>query len=604
MKLPASTKIIPGLLLGGGLLALLLGYFFLAHQYRLESAMLAEQHLSNLEVAYQGAIETHRFSTITSLRATVLRPEVLELLAAALETPEGEMSPLRGRLYRLLLPEYQQLRTNGLDIFQFHLADDRVLLRFHRPYKAGDRLFDLRPSLRIANSELRPVSGLETGRSHHGFRYVYPVAVNERHLGSVEYAMPFDFVHQQLLGLLGPGDYLFLLRADDVRAKVDREQQERFATATLHPEFLLENPSLAVVSRRFRHSELAEQLSAGLRRNAEVQRRMAAGETFALPFFHDGRSYVASMLAVQDIARQPAAYIIGFNEAPVLKAMLRAKIRDGLAAALGIILLTCVLWRLMSQRDLLRREIVVRRQSERDKALLLRRQENSYREYRRLYEVMAHHLQEPARRVTIYAQMLRQQAGKQLWLQDLRAGQALDFIEREASRLKTLLNNIQQYLHVEAASPDSGAISGRREIEQVCRDLQAADGAGGLQITTGYLPDLPLTSANTRLLFSTILHNAVTHADPERPVLIRIAGEREGRLVCYRIADNGPGIAPHYREKVFDLFARLDTARPGTGLGLAIARRLVEKHGGEIRLADSDLGGLAVIFELPFPDET
>ncbi len=69
------------------------------------------------------------------------------------------------------------------------------------------------------------------------------------------------------------------------------------------------------------------------------------------------------------------------------------------------------------------------------------------------------------------------------------------------------------------------------------------------------------------------------------------------------IEDSGPGIPPHFREKVFSPFVRLEKSRNrdtgGNGLGLSIARAAVRAHGGDIVLDDSPLGGLRVTVTLP-----
>jgi signal transduction histidine kinase len=82
---------------------------------------------------------------------------------------------------------------------------------------------------------------------------------------------------------------------------------------------------------------------------------------------------------------------------------------------------------------------------------------------------------------------------------------------------------------------------------------------------------------------------------------IDVAARRtDGRLVI-EVADNGPGLPPRARDKLFQPFA--GSARPGgSGLGLAIARDLMHAHGGDIRLARSDGAGTAFELELPAAD--
>jgi signal transduction histidine kinase len=64
-----------------------------------------------------------------------------------------------------------------------------------------------------------------------------------------------------------------------------------------------------------------------------------------------------------------------------------------------------------------------------------------------------------------------------------------------------------------------------------------------------------------------------------------------GAEVQVRVTDNGPGIPPADRERIFDRFVRLDQAHAsGTGLGFAIARRIARQHDGELTCDDAPTG--------------
>ncbi len=98
-----------------------------------------------------------------------------------------------------------------------------------------------------------------------------------------------------------------------------------------------------------------------------------------------------------------------------------------------------------------------------------------------------------------------------------------------------------------------------------------------------------------------LLANARRHAGERGQVLLS-AGASGGR-VTVAVDDDGPGVPAAERERVFERFHRVDSARDrnsgGSGLGLAIARAAVEAHGGRIWVEDSPLGGARVAFELP-----
>jgi two-component system, OmpR family, sensor histidine kinase PrrB len=101
-----------------------------------------------------------------------------------------------------------------------------------------------------------------------------------------------------------------------------------------------------------------------------------------------------------------------------------------------------------------------------------------------------------------------------------------------------------------------------------------------------------------RLLVENLLDNAALHGRPGGNV--RVALERDGGALVVRVEDDGRGIAADDRERVLEPFARGNGATaPGTGLGLAIVAQQVALHGGDLRLGESSLGGLAVEGRFP-----
>ena len=100
---------------------------------------------------------------------------------------------------------------------------------------------------------------------------------------------------------------------------------------------------------------------------------------------------------------------------------------------------------------------------------------------------------------------------------------------------------------------------------------------------------------------SNLVENALRYSGPAGRVVLS-AEFRRGDLVI-SVDDDGPGIPPADRERIFDRFARLDRARSsdtgGSGLGLAIVRTLVESGGGRVSCGDSELGGARFSIYLP-----
>jgi signal transduction histidine kinase len=117
-------------------------------------------------------------------------------------------------------------------------------------------------------------------------------------------------------------------------------------------------------------------------------------------------------------------------------------------------------------------------------------------------------------------------------------------------------------------------------------------------------PDLPAVRGDRPRLREAVRHlldNALRYQSTGATPRIEVAARRRRGEVEVEVRDNGPGIAPEYQQKVFELFERLDSgASEGTGIGLALVKRIVEVHGGRIWV-ESEGGGKGSTFRFTVP---
>jgi signal transduction histidine kinase len=101
------------------------------------------------------------------------------------------------------------------------------------------------------------------------------------------------------------------------------------------------------------------------------------------------------------------------------------------------------------------------------------------------------------------------------------------------------------------------------------------------------------------LVLRNLVDNAVRHAQSRVGVSL---SSRDG-WVEFAVEDDGSGIAPGDRARIFDRFVRLDEARArdegGAGLGLAIVREIIDRHGGSVSVDDAPGGGARFTVRLP-----
>ena len=114
---------------------------------------------------------------------------------------------------------------------------------------------------------------------------------------------------------------------------------------------------------------------------------------------------------------------------------------------------------------------------------------------------------------------------------------------------------------------------------------------------------LPVVRSNQVLmiqLFQNLLANAIKYNNSDQPH-VRISYIQEKEFYRFCVTDNGIGIEEKYREKVFEIFTRLQNRQhhSGSGIGLAICKKIVDRFGGDIHNQPNEAGGTDFIFTLP-----
>lgn len=174
----------------------------------------------------------------------------------------------------------------------------------------------------------------------------------------------------------------------------------------------------------------------------------------------------------------------------------------------------------------------------------------------------------------------------------------LEVASAETDRLSALVTDLLDLSKIQA-----GTFVVHREPCALAPLAERAATRASHRIILGLPPDLPTFPADPpriEAVLRNLIENAVKYSPPDSP--IRLTAEQTDGHLLIRIADEGPGIPPEHREKIFDRFYRIDTglARQtgGAGLGLAICKGFVEAHGGQIWIEPSKRGAIFA-FTLP-----
>ena len=176
----------------------------------------------------------------------------------------------------------------------------------------------------------------------------------------------------------------------------------------------------------------------------------------------------------------------------------------------------------------------------------------------------------------------------------------LDLVVDEAERLDRIVANLLSLSRVEAGAlrPERQAVA----VDELVTDRVKRLGRlfRHVRVECDLPADLPLVHADyTQLdqVLTNLLENAARHAPPRSTV--RVGARAAGGSVEVWVADEGPGVAPFERARIFQPFRTGDGGTPSTGVGLAICRALVEAHGGTIDVGPAPGGGARFTFTVP-----
>jgi PAS domain S-box-containing protein len=218
--------------------------------------------------------------------------------------------------------------------------------------------------------------------------------------------------------------------------------------------------------------------------------------------------------------------------------------------------------------------------------------------------VASHDLKAPLRAISNLADWLGEDLEGQIPPENRHQ---LELLRNRVQRMEGLINGLLEYSRV-----------GRRQRSIVAVDLNLllANVVDSLAPPEGFRVDIPagmptLYSHKTALgqVFANLINNAIKHhhrVDEDCPEghrgTVRVTWRDQGEWLEFAIADDGPGIAPQYHDKIFTIFQTLKARDDfeSTGIGLAVVKKIVEAENGRVWLTSTPGEGTTFYFTWPF----
>lgn len=248
-------------------------------------------------------------------------------------------------------------------------------------------------------------------------------------------------------------------------------------------------------------------------------------------------------------------------------------------------------------RDALQQEVETRKNAETRLQKATEELSRSNKELEQFAYVASHDLQEPLRMVSSYVQLLAERYRDQL---DDKAHIFISYAVDGALRMQTLIEDLLSFSRVTTRGNEFILVDCNQLLQQSLQNLQMAIGRTGAVIDSEVLPRTIGDGVQIVQLFQNLLANSIKFCAAVPPK-VKICVNSSDGFWEISISDNGIGIDRKYADKIFVIFQRLHTRDeyPGTGIGLALCKRIVERHGGQIRF-ESEVGkGTTFYFTLP-----
>jgi len=286
-----------------------------------------------------------------------------------------------------------------------------------------------------------------------------------------------------------------------------------------------------------------------------------------------------------------------------------------LEAITTVFILMLVVWqsaRLLNKIDEQRKGVeAVAEKRAAELEALNRNLERSNYELEQFAYVASHDLQEPLRKMTLFAGRLQQRAAY-LSEDDQKH---LDVIVRASQRMSALIHDLLNFSKLVHYKEEFQPVCLNDIIKQALDDFEIPMQEKEATVQTANLPVVQAIGFQMNQLFANLLGNALKFAQPGRPLQICIgcrtlpAAEQQQHkalnplLTYYEITfqDNGIGFEQQYADRVFELFERLHTdgGIAGTGIGLALCKKIVRNHQGDISVRSEPGKGSSFFIFLP-----
>ncbi len=242
------------------------------------------------------------------------------------------------------------------------------------------------------------------------------------------------------------------------------------------------------------------------------------------------------------------------------------------------------------------RDVTVRKRMEANLKRTVKDLERANRDMQQFVYVASHDLQEPLRMISSYTQLLaRRYKGKM----DTDADDFITYAVNGANLLQERIQALATYSRVNTRGKPFIQADMERALGNVVESLASAIESAAAVVTHDPLPVVTADVTQMEQLLQCLLDNAIKFRS-DAPPQIHVSAEEHETEWVFSVSDNGIGIDPEFKDRIFVIFQRLHGGQfLGTGIGLPVCKRIMERHGGDIWMESETGKGATFYFSIP-----
>ncbi|MCX6076850.1 MAG: PAS domain S-box protein [Campylobacterales bacterium] len=247
-----------------GIIALILSIIFLYTEAEYKKELFFKEKAYDLNLQFEDKINSYKTITEILSRKITQDREILNIVNSALED-KNSMEHYSNQLFTSLFEEMKSFKSDGIDYINFYLADGRSFLK---TAKYSDEFYSNCKSVKDANETHKSESAYEIDRFFDGVRYVFPLFLNDKFLGSVELSINMESIISAMHAGLD-ADYSVIVKKEFLESKVDNDYlREHYNTSCMGKEYyMLSNLYNLKIMNKERVKNISPELKTNLLKN-------------------------------------------------------------------------------------------------------------------------------------------------------------------------------------------------------------------------------------------------------------------------------------------------------------------------------------------------